>query len=380
MPISTTDILLKHVCPGLGVGIAFVLFSSPLKAVLEVNRKKSLGELNVLPFIAMAANCFSWIIYGYVGLDWYIYFGNIPGLMFGMFYVLTCYKFSKEQAQDTLRNIFLGAVMLFFVVGLVSQAAKLDTPGLKTLWGSTCVAILAIYYAAPLTSLAKVVAQRDSSSLHWPLCCMNVINGTLWFAYGMALKDWFVGVPNGVGAAFNVICVVFCFAFPAKGRSRLAGQVNPAANWGVLRLQSVRHPETGARGFESPATAGGFFDVSQMRWRSGVVGSFLRIASGGRLGSMRRSSAAELGAAAGPDDDVLPVAAARIGGSMDSPADSGTPDCKVQDIDLVVVGQQEKGVEGGKAAAADVEAAAGAAAAGAPGSEMAKLGRDQEGS
>lgn len=31
MPLSTTDILLKHVCPGLGVGIAFVLFSSPLK-------------------------------------------------------------------------------------------------------------------------------------------------------------------------------------------------------------------------------------------------------------------------------------------------------------------------------------------------------------
>jgi hypothetical protein len=47
----------------------------------------------------MAANCFSWIIYGYVGLDWYIYFGNIPGLMFGMFYVLTCYKFSKEQVR-----------------------------------------------------------------------------------------------------------------------------------------------------------------------------------------------------------------------------------------------------------------------------------------
>lgn len=62
----------------------------------------ALQELNVLPFIAMAANCFSWIIYGYVGLDWYIYFGNIPGLMFGMFYVLTCYKFSKEQVRLSL--------------------------------------------------------------------------------------------------------------------------------------------------------------------------------------------------------------------------------------------------------------------------------------
>jgi hypothetical protein len=167
------------------------------------------------------------------------------------------------------------------------------------------------------------------------------------------LKDWFVGVPNGVGAAFNLICVVFCFAFPAKGRSRLQGQVNPAANWGVLRLQSTRHPDTGAREFESAATAGGYFDVSQFRWRSGAVGSFMRIASGGRFGSGRRGSATTAAV------HVLPVTAAR--GSMDSPADSGTPDCKVQDMDLVV-GGEGKGEGAGKDAAAVVAAAADGAA------------------
>jgi hypothetical protein len=31
MTLTISDILLKHVCPGLGVGIAFILFSSPLK-------------------------------------------------------------------------------------------------------------------------------------------------------------------------------------------------------------------------------------------------------------------------------------------------------------------------------------------------------------
>eukprot|EP00882_Tetradesmus_deserticola_P003298 GHRQ01003493.1.p1 GENE.GHRQ01003493.1~~GHRQ01003493.1.p1 ORF type:complete len:378 (+),score=125.18 GHRQ01003493.1:486-1619(+) len=357
MPLTTSDILLKHVCPGLGVGIAFVLFSSPLKAVLEVNRKKSVGELNVLPFMAMAANCFAWIMYAYVGLDWYLYFGNIPGLTLGMFYVLTCYKFSKEQAQDALRNIFLGACLLFFVIGLVGLAAKLDAAGLKTLWGATAVAILAVYYAAPLTSLAKVLAQRDSSSLHWPLCTMNVINGTLWFVYGMALKDWFVGVPNGVGAAFNVICVVFCFAFPAKGRSRLQGDVNAAANWDVLRLQSVRDPDTGARGGRSPATAGGFFDVSQFKWRSGsAVGSFLRLASSGSFAGGRRSSTAAAGAGAAVPV-VLPVVAAQ--GGVDGSGEVDVQDCRLQDIDLVVVGGEKGTGAGTEAAAAVVTAVAG---------------------
>lgn len=30
-----------------------------------------------------------------------------------------------------------------------------------------------------------------------------------------------MGLPNGIGAAFNVICLVLCFVFPAKSRSRL---------------------------------------------------------------------------------------------------------------------------------------------------------------
>lgn len=173
-----------------------------------------------------------------------------------------------------------------------------------------------------------------------------------------ALRDWFVGVPNGVGAAFNIVCVVFCFAFPAKGRSRLHGEVNPAANWGALRLQSARHPDTGAPGFESPATAGGFFDVSQFRWRGGAVGSFLRLPSGGSFGGGRRSStaAATAGADAGMPA-VLPVAAAQ--GSMASFAEDAAEDCRLQGVDLVVVGGEEGVGSGAAAAAAAIKAVAG---------------------
>lgn len=61
-----------------------------------------LQELNALPFIAMTANCFAWIVYGYVTVDFYIYIGNLAGLMCGVFYTLTCYKFSKEQVGGLL--------------------------------------------------------------------------------------------------------------------------------------------------------------------------------------------------------------------------------------------------------------------------------------
>jgi hypothetical protein len=56
MALTTSEILLKHVCPGLGVVIAFVLFSSPLKVrnavqhhtmialAVEVTRQYSLAQ------------------------------------------------------------------------------------------------------------------------------------------------------------------------------------------------------------------------------------------------------------------------------------------------------------------------------------------------
>lgn len=47
----------------------------------------------------MAINCAAWIFYAKLLGDYYIYFGNLPGVTLGSFYVLTCYKFSKEAVS-----------------------------------------------------------------------------------------------------------------------------------------------------------------------------------------------------------------------------------------------------------------------------------------
>lgn len=47
----------------------------------------------------MCVNCAAWVFYALLLTDWYIYFGNLPGMLLGMFYVLTCYKFSKEAVS-----------------------------------------------------------------------------------------------------------------------------------------------------------------------------------------------------------------------------------------------------------------------------------------
>jgi hypothetical protein len=135
------------------------------------------------------------------------------------------------------------------------------------------VTLLAAYYTAPLSTIAQVLRSRCSTSLLWPLCLMNGINGALWAAYGVvgssccccccccccwhggqraapwrelcarawssrglalaegsaperagrvlpsppqAIRDWFIAGPQAFGAAASAVALALCWAFPRE--------------------------------------------------------------------------------------------------------------------------------------------------------------------
>jgi uncharacterized protein with PQ loop repeat len=51
--------------------------------------------------------------------------------------------------------------------------------------GFTCNAITIAYYGAPLSSALVVVRSKDSSSIYLPTCIANLVNASLWVAYGI---------------------------------------------------------------------------------------------------------------------------------------------------------------------------------------------------
>lgn len=80
------------------------------------------------------ANCLSWLFYGFLIRDWFVYIPNQAGLVFGWYYMFSCFKFSKDAAQDVMTGIILATVMLYWVVGILHQALNLGPEGAKTLW------------------------------------------------------------------------------------------------------------------------------------------------------------------------------------------------------------------------------------------------------
>jgi hypothetical protein len=63
-----------------------------------------------------------------------VYCANLPGLVLGLYYVLVCFKYSKEAAQDTLTYILLATCCLIFLVGLLHLSVIKSFADAKTLW------------------------------------------------------------------------------------------------------------------------------------------------------------------------------------------------------------------------------------------------------
>ena len=185
-----SDVGSAIVAPALGTIICFGMWLSPMKAVLEARRTKSLnlssGPLNPIPFAITVANCIAWTTYGCQKRDLFLLFANGSGLTCGIFYILSVLPCmdnhaaiddddDTECALERLAEQRLKLALEVMVVGVVAMWALVSMavfiildpsePGdAKT--GQTVVSAVGVvmgtcYYASPLTTMYTVVKQRN---------------------------------------------------------------------------------------------------------------------------------------------------------------------------------------------------------------------------
>jgi hypothetical protein len=75
---------------------------------------------------------------------------------------------------------------------------------------------LLFFYGAPLSTIASVLQTRSSATIHIWTMLTNTANGTFWMVYGIAVLDYFIAVPNGIGALLGVFQMILCLLFPHK--------------------------------------------------------------------------------------------------------------------------------------------------------------------
>ena len=164
-----------------------------------------IGDLNPDAFPPIVSSCFGWLLYGAATKDEWIFWSSFPGLLIGVFLCLEASALC-ESPTAKYRLIFALEFWVFFWM-LVSWAAIfIISPGFMHTFLGICATVgLVVMYAAPLSTLKKVLVTWDSSSLYWPSCLMAVVCSSLWAAYGLAIGDAFVWVPNAAGLLLSSV-------------------------------------------------------------------------------------------------------------------------------------------------------------------------------
>jgi len=115
------------------------------------------------------------------------------------------------------------------ITALISFASAFSDRTKELIVGISVNLNLVVFYGAPLSTILTVLTTKSSSSIHVRTMLTNTFNGLFWAAYGIAITDLFIAVPNSLGAGLGVIQIMLCLFFPRKKDAALAVDENTSS-------------------------------------------------------------------------------------------------------------------------------------------------------
>jgi solute carrier family 50 protein (sugar transporter) len=273
--MSAATIVLEYVCPGLGVLIGSYMFSAPIRDLKKAVERGHLGDLNPTPWALMLGNCCGWVTYGLLLPNLWIFFANAPALVLSVWLNMGAAKLqyqefrakemkksfavsletssrlgdsenlsvpqtgdsnqetpqegktggplqkltevtapTTKQAPAPQETIMLVMVLIWLTTISLISLADISQSTKELIVGCVVNVNLVFFYGAPLSTIRTVLQTRNSASIHLLTMATNTANGAFWGAYGLAVLDPFVYVPNGLGAALGVVQIFLVLTFP----------------------------------------------------------------------------------------------------------------------------------------------------------------------
>jgi solute carrier family 50 protein (sugar transporter) len=214
------DVSTQVIVPLIGVITSTVLALSPFSEVLKADSTRVLGDLNVFPLAMMVPNGAAWLFYAVARSSMWIWCSNFVCFVAGLWYASVMLKcLDLRYRQLLVIQIVIGVGLIVDYLGIMAFIFLQGEQGeliRESITGYLCLLTLVIFYAAPLSTLAKVLRSRDSSAFILPLAVTSALNGFIWSSFGLYSNDPFVYGPNMVGFINGSIQIICCILFPRK--------------------------------------------------------------------------------------------------------------------------------------------------------------------
>ena len=243
---SLAFILADYVAPTIGCILSTLTFSAPIKSLLSAIKSGSLGSLNCTPWAFMTGNTIGWLAYSFITLDLFVFFANAPGLLISIWLNTGAMKLqyyeelvkrsaaadnSSRDGDDDAISVqttkidccqqltphemkVLQIVLVWVIILSTTSLIPVSNEEMKFIVGVAVNINLIFFYAAPLSTIATVVRMKNSASIHFCTMAMNTSNSFFWCVYSLAIQDYYILIPNGLGFLFGLVQVALYQCFP----------------------------------------------------------------------------------------------------------------------------------------------------------------------
>ncbi|EGZ24711.1 hypothetical protein PHYSODRAFT_311566 [Phytophthora sojae] len=199
-----------------------VLLFSPFPDFRRIHTQQSTGEVRVLPVLMLGVNCYTWAMYGFLSDTYFPVMSiNAFGALTSLVFTLVFYRWTSDRPALHKMGAIAGGwalIVLLFAVLCKTDVIPLSSNIQEQIVGYIAVIINVALYASPLRTMKLVLQTKSAASLPATMCCVNLVNGSLWVLYGILANDMFVLTPNAMGVVLSFIQVVLCIKFRQSGR------------------------------------------------------------------------------------------------------------------------------------------------------------------
>lgn len=238
-----------RLCSTLAAPASVLVSAAPLPTIREIQVNKNVGNLPLLPYSCMAANCVLWTTYGALKHTPSIWIPNGVGVLLALFYIHSFLEnaMTPDNNDSTMplpeefkwhiggvAAVVATAACAFQCQSFFSATAIADHVGHAAVL--FCMAL----FASPLAALKTVMETKSADSIPLPFTIASLLCCFLWAVTGvLELHDMNVILPNTIGFMFGLAQVALKLQFSGNNTPELPSNNLLSSTEVVMRREEL---------------------------------------------------------------------------------------------------------------------------------------------
>jgi len=192
----------------------FALFLCGLQICSRIRQRGTTEGTGVAPFLLTSISCVCWLGYGVIREDSTVIFVNAVGLAVQSIYL--AYYYHKTRLRTRLNKLIAIELVVCFLTTWLIQNENIPMSKKLNVLGVICMLLNIATIASPLLDVGQVIRTKNTESLPFFLCVANMGVSLQWLLYGVLMDDFYMKVPNTIGAILSAVQLSLFIIYPSN--------------------------------------------------------------------------------------------------------------------------------------------------------------------